>query len=128
MFLGETQKNEILRELKFTKDTEQIAQDIQEKGVESEFIDFIDPSNQQIAIKVGKHDWIYSEQRAVGYSYKDSDIDVEDYFTETMRLEDYTEAELRKDVVAYYSSLEKLKEEVGESWEQIALECVFEQM
>ena len=51
-----------------------------------------------------------------------------DYWTEIqVSLVDYNDVEIDNHVSAYYSSLEKLKEECGEDWMWIAAECIFEQ-
>lgn len=143
MFLGETQKQEILRELNllslisgeypvlsndYYPNIDSIIADIEENGVESKYILLTDVDNQQIAIKVTDDIWIYSEQDCFEYScHKHNDIDVEEYITEKINFKDYTLEEIENAVKGYESSLEAHKKIYGDDWKQIALECIFEQ-
>jgi len=131
MFLGKTQKEEIIRELKFVAASNEIAIDlireIEKDGVDAKCLSFTDVDNQQVAIKITEDIWIYSQQDKFFYDwYEDSERDVTEYKTDTIDLADYSVSEVDKNVKYFYSSLEKLKEECKQSWKQIACECIFE--
>ncbi len=132
MFLGETQLNELLLELKLSShkfDVESIVKDVKEKGAESKYLSFTDQDNQQCCIELNEDVYIYSQQTLVGYDWdEDNDKDVEDYYTETIDLTEYSVEEINKGIAGFYPSLEKLKKEVGENWKQITAECIFENL
>jgi len=99
MFLGKSQKEEIIRELKFVAASDEIAIDlireIEKDGVDAKCLSFTDVDNQQVAIKITEDIWIYSQQDKFFYDwYEDNERDV--------------------------------KEECKQSWKQIACECIFE--
>lgn len=132
MFLGNTQKNELLDELKFlslrgfTTATEAI-KDIETNESNAECLDFTDPDNQQIGIKITDDVWLYSQQDKMDYDYyNDNDLDVKTYKTQTIELIDYDDDDIDDMVSAFYSDLDTLKKENGDSWKQITLECIFE--
>ena len=134
MFLGDTQKQQILDELKLLQTTNKYAQindvitDIENKGVQSKYILLTDPDNQQIAVKVSDDIWIYSEQDSIDYSWEENnDIDIEDYETQILSFHNFKSEELEEAVAGYEDSLDSLKSIYGTGWKQIALECVFEQ-
>ena len=130
MFLGITQKNEIIRELKFCLDSnlsEQLTKDILNNGVKAKCLDFTDVDNQQVAIKITDDTWLYSQQDKFFYNWnEDNERDVEEYKTDTICLSDYLESEVEKEVKYFYKSLQQLKEECKQNWKQIACECIFE--
>jgi hypothetical protein len=134
MFLSITQKEQLLKELKYAivcghNHLQKVSTDITEKGSDSEYLLFTDPDSQQVAIKVNDDIWIYSEHDIAPYCWDEhNDVDVEYYRTETMNFDDYTTEELEHWVKAYQKSLESHKEVYGDDWKQIALECVFEQV
>lgn len=131
VFLGETQKNELLFELNLNScsfNVKAIMDDIKEKGALSEYLSFTDVDNQQVCIKLSEDVYIYSQQTYIGYSYyTDNKKDVGVYYTETYDLRNYNEEEIEDLISGYYDSLENLKEEVPDNWKQIALECIFEE-
>ena len=136
MFLGKTQKEEIIALLDALlmgsnkhKHLNEIANDIEQKRAESDFLLQTDIDNQQVVIKVTDDIWIYSQQNSFRYDWsKHNDLDVEEYKTEIMDFNLLTLEEIEDDVCCYEDSLKKHKEIYGKDWKMIALECVFEQM
>ena len=132
MFLGKTQLEQLLKELNLNLhkfDTvKDIIEDIKEKGSVSKYLSETDPDNQQICIEINEDVYIYSQQTALMYDWNvDNERDVEDYYTETYNLSELSDEEINKGISGFYSSLEKLKNEVPDNWKQIAIECIFEE-
>lgn len=131
VFLGETQKNELLLELNLNSskfNVKKIMDDVKEKGALSEYLSFTDVDNQQVCIELSENVYIYSQQTYIGYSYyTDNKKDVGEYYTETYDLEDLSKESLEEGISGFYDSLDELKKESPDNWKQIALECIFEE-
>lgn len=128
MFLGKTQKNELVSEL-IELGLTVIANDIESYGVKSEYVHATDVDNQQIGIKIDEDTWLYSQQNKFFYSWEtDNDIDVENYTTEIVRMSDFTSLQIEEVASSFYQNLEDLKKSSGDSWKQIVLECAFENL
>lgn len=132
MFLGNTQKKELLKELNFNlhkfNNVRDIIEDLREKGGDSEYLSCTDEDNQQICIVLSDDVYIYSQQTAMFYDYsEDNEKDVEDYYTETYDLTELSDNEIDNGVVGFYGSLDALKKEIPDNWKQIAIECIFEE-
>lgn len=128
MYLSQTQKNELLDELRYLcVDTKEIKLDIEKNGVNAECLDFTDVDNQQVCIKISDDVYIYSQQNKMFYDwYTDDKRDVKEYKTDTIILEEHTTEEIESMISGFYDSLDDLKAENGEKWKQIACECIFE--
>ncbi|WP_152184422.1 hypothetical protein [Sulfurimonas indica] len=129
MFLGKTQKEEIIMELKIIGDEASVGtiEEIEKYGVDAECLLFTDVDNQQVAIKITEDIWIYSQQDKFFYDWhEDSERDAREYKTETINLADYSVSEVENNVKYFYDSLEKMKKECKQDWKQIACECIFE--
>lgn len=126
MFLGNTQKKELAKELKLAL-REDLVFDIEKNGVNSSLLDFTDVDNQQICIKLNEDKFIYSQQTKFFYDwFRDNDIDVKDYYTDTIDLSILSEKEIRSEISGFYGSIEEVKEIYGDSYKQILAECIFE--
>lgn len=136
MFLSNTQKEQIIRELnicsrlvEYKEKIEDIIKDVKENGIQSKYIESTDSSCQQVAIKINDDLYIYSEQKNINYSWeKHIDIDVKNYRTETMDFNDYNLDEIPNRVSSYAGLLDEHIEAYGDDWKQIALEYIFEQV
>lgn len=128
MYLSQTQKNELLDELRYLYiDTKEIESDIEKNGAEAECLDFTDVDNQQVCIKISDDVYIYSQQNKMFYDwYTDDKRDVGEYKTDTIILEEHTTEEIESMISGFYDSLDDLKTENGEKWKQIVCECIFE--
>ena len=96
MFLGKTQLDELLTELNLNlhkfDNVKDIIEDLKEKGGDSKYLSGTDPDNQQICIEINEDVYIYSQQTAMFYDYnEDNERDVEDYFTETYNLSEFSD-------------------------------------
>ena len=132
MFLGNTQLEQLLSELSLNlhqfDNVKDIIEDLKEKDVKSNYLDFTDVDNQQLCIKLDENTFIYSQQTLLFYDWDlDNDKDIKDYFTETYNLSDLSDEEINKGISGFYSSLEVLKKELPTNWKQIAIECIFEE-
>lgn len=131
MFLGKTQLKELLVELNLNlhkfDNVKEIIEDLKVKGGDSKYLSYTDQDNQQICIEINEDVYIYSQQTAMLYDWKeDNNRDVEDYFTETYDLTELSLDEINEGISGFYGSLDALKKEVPDNWRQIAIECIFE--
>lgn len=129
MFLGNTQVEEIINELMINSKrfpVSEIIEDVKSKGSSSQFIKFTDPDNQQICIKLSDEVYIYSQQDAEVFDEEMKNIDVEDYFTNTIDVEELDKFQIKEGISGFYSSLDELKDIYSGDWKQILAECVFE--
>jgi hypothetical protein len=129
MFLGKTQKEEIVKELKLYGGETSIGmiEEIEKYGANAKCLSFTDVDNQQVAVKVTEDIWIYSQQEKFFYDWdKDNERDVKEYTTDTIDLADYSANEIESNVMYFYDSLEEMKKECKQNWKQIACECIFE--
>jgi len=131
MFLGNTQLEQIIRELKLNSHISEninlIIKDIQKNNIDSKYLDFTDQDNQQICIQISKDVYIYSQQTYLFYDWNThNDKDVEEYYTETYNLALLTKSDIEEGISGFYPSLDALKKDAGEDWKQIAIECIFE--
>lgn len=131
MFLGKTQLEQLLTELNLNlhkfDNVKNIIDDLNDKGAVSKYLSYTDQDNQQICIEINEDVYIYSQQTAMMYDWReDNDRDVENYYTETYNLSELSDEEINKGISGFYSSLEVLKKEVPDNWKQIIAECIFE--
>ena len=131
MFLGNTQKKQILQTLRSASfsypQAIEIANNIESYGIESEYISVTDADNQQLSIKLDEGVYLYSQQCHFFYNYDLSDTDVKAYITEVLDFEDYKDS-IENDISAYYDSLDEIKELYKEDYKMIALECIIENL
>lgn len=126
MFLGTTQKDQLIAELKINLQPK-MAKELKEKGSDASFLSWTDDSNQQICIQIDEDVYIYSEHDKFFYEWEtDMERDVGEYRTDTINLKQLSEEEIEDGISGFYTSLKKLKEECGDNWKQIAAECIFE--
>ncbi len=125
-FLGKTQKEEIIAELKIAR-RQDIIKSIEDKGSGSPFLDFTDVDSQQIGIKINDETFIYSQANKFMYSWEeDNNKDVEDYSTDTICLSDFDENEISNKISGHYDSIEEIKKEYKDDYKRIVAECIFE--
>ena len=126
MFLGKTQKEEIIFELRANL-RDDLVEEINKNGVKSTILDFTDPDNQQICIKLNEDTYIYSQQNKLFYDYyEDNNTDVKEYYTETINLFIFSSEEIKNGINAFYNSIDKVQEIYGEDYKRILAECIFE--
>lgn len=80
-----------------------------------------DASTNQYFKKIGEHRFLYKEDRMCAVTGETFAYESE------MDLSDYDDDEIENKISAYYKSLNEVKEIYGSNWEQIVLECIFEQ-
>lgn len=126
MFLSNTQKQEIIFELKASS-RDDLVEEINKNGAKSTILDFTDPDNQQICIKLSEDVYIYSQQDKFFYNwYEDNDTDVEDYHTEKIDLSILSSDEIKSGISGFYTSVDEVKKTYGEDYKMILAECIFE--
>ena len=125
MYLSPTQKEELIIELKI-KGHDDIARELEEKGVDSSYLLFINPKQQQVAVKISEDSAVYSQQDIDMYKEEEfMEIDVKEYYTDTISLSSYSTLEFDEYIKGFYDSMETLKEIEGENWQQALLSCIF---
>jgi hypothetical protein len=126
MFLSDTQKQEIIFELKAAS-RDDLVKEIKENGAEAQILDFTDVDNQQLCIKLSEDVYVYSQQSKFFYDWNtDNEIDVEEYYTDTIDLSMLTEKEIKSGISAFYGSIDKIQKIHGDDYKQIIAECIFE--
>ncbi|AXH16355.1 hypothetical protein CP985_11790 [Malaciobacter mytili LMG 24559] len=109
MFLGNTQKKQLINELKLNN-REDIVNNILGDETKFKHIKFTDEDSQQVAIMLDEDTYIYSQQVSDDYDWHlDNKKDGKYYLTDTINLNNYTEVEQNNEVSSYYGSLERLK-------------------
>ena len=104
-----------------------LVEEINKNGVKSTILDFTDPDNQQICIKLNEDTYIYSQQNKLFYDYyEDNNTDVKEYYTETINLFIFSSEEIKNGINAFYNSIDKVQEIYGEDYKRILAECIFE--
>ena len=78
-----------------------LVEEINKNGVKSTILDFTDPDNQQICIKLNEDTYIYSQQNKLFYDYyEDNNTDVKEYYTETINLFIFSSEEIKNGINA----------------------------
>lgn len=129
MFLGETQKNEILERLIFIGNEiniREIIDDIKSNGILSKFITVIDSDNQSFCIKITENVYVFSQQNLLNYNPEShNSLNIESYYTTIINITDFSKDGLRDEISPYYSSYEVLKKEYPNYWKLLIAESIF---
>gem|GEM_PF-2061003 len=127
----EKQLENIIEELEglvyYNQNIQHVIEDIKNKGVQSEYINMTDPDTEQICIKITEDIWLYSQSDDYIVDGKSILNGNYEYDTNLLDLSLYASEDFDKFVSGYYNDLDHLKEENGDAWKQILLECAFEQ-